>query len=167
MKKTLILTVIVISATLLCGCQEQQLADCQENTIQLQQTIDQQKADCQENIAKLQQTIEKQKAAIVKAEKATERSASVTNELLLEGERTKKENKALKKENAGLTKENAGLKKDNAGLKKEVARLKKELSRTPEERANIRKGIEQLMQLQKESAERFIKAKEAKEAGQN
>jgi outer membrane murein-binding lipoprotein Lpp len=136
MKKTLILTIIVVSATLLCGCQEQQ-----------------QLADCQEQTAKLEQTIEQQKADIAKAEKAVDNSVSMVTELLFEDAYDKKDLNDAQKEIEALKKENA--------------RLKAELSRTPEERANIRKGVEELMQLQKESAEKLIKAKEAEEAGQN
>lgn len=120
--KITLIAIIVISAIMLTGCQEEQLAQCQlENT-------------------ELMTQMQEQAEALSKNRKAQLHSAKLITEVLIK---------------------NGELKQEIAALKETIAELKQTQSQavvqTPEQKEIIRKGLEQLFELQRKSAEKLQK----------
>lgn len=120
------ITIITITATLLTGCQDAQITSEQ----------DAQLAQCQQENVDLTQKIEQQKQALSKSEMMILNSVKMTSEILIENEE---------------------LRKQNIELTKALKNLKKAKAQTPEEKAKIQKGLQQLFELQRKSAEKMKK----------
>jgi len=114
------LMILVAAVSLMCvfaGCEaENKLAQCQENTAQLQEKLD---------------------AKEVKIANLKHREASCGTALM----------------EAIITYEK--LNKENKALKNKLSQTKKAKSLTPEEKENVRKGIEEIRRLQQENAIRL------------
>lgn len=122
-----IFVVLTVSITLiaLAGCQEQQT----DNNSQLQEL-----AECRQENAELKARIEKMQLEYEKFAETKESAIQLSTELLIENENLRRENAELK----------------------ETAKIKKKAeNQTPEEKAKIKKGLQELFELRKRSAEKM------------
>lgn len=107
------------------------LTGCQEQTKQ-------QLAGCQQENTKLQTQIETQQQALSKSDTALQNSVLMITEALIENEQ-------LRRENAKLSK----------ALESQSKPQSAKPAQTTEQKANIQKGLQELFELQKKSAEKM------------
>jgi hypothetical protein len=132
------IAIITISATLLTGC---------EDGLQKELT------DCQLTNTKLQSDIEAKQMVIAKRDTSVKKSVDMISEIVMENEKLKREITALKKTLMSMS----------TPMPKTQTKKPKQ---TPEERARIQKGLQELFKLQKESAEKMRLEKLKKEGKQ-
>lgn len=121
------ISVFMVSVIMLGGCQNQQAK--------------QQLAECRQEVSKQEETIQNQQEEITKLKKIEQNYAAAMIDTITNLQTIENENKRLKEQ--------------IAELKKNSAADKKASEMTPEEKQNIKKGLQELFEMQKKSAERM------------